>query len=114
MMFLWIKMQIDEDVGNITQIDLTFNGNSESSTTEHRMYVMDYDENWEDNSAWDQVGTGMDIPTNVDTEMTRSITSNFTDYIDGSGYIIWGVYQYDNSSDDLRINYVQIVVTYTP
>jgi len=111
-MFLWVKMKIDQDVADITNIKLIFNGNSDGSTTEHRMYVMDYDQAWQDDTAWDQLGSGMVISADVDTEMSRNITSNFTDYIDPGGYIIWGVYQQDNSSDDLRINYIGMNVSY--
>jgi len=34
---------------------------------------------------------------------------SITDYIDGSGNIIWGVYE-TRSSEDMRINYLEMVV----
>jgi VCBS repeat-containing protein len=110
---LWLEMEIDEPVGNITQIDLTFNGNTDgSSATEHRIYVMTAGANWAQSASWTQVGTGQSIPQDVDTTMTRSITSNIGNYIDGSGKIVWGVYE-TRSSEDLRINYVEMVVHYS-
>jgi fibronectin type 3 domain-containing protein len=111
-MFLWIEMKVNESAGNITQIDLTFNGNTDgSAATEHRIYVMTAGADWVQSASWTQVGTGQSIPQDVDTTMTRSITSNISSYIDGSGKIVWGVYE-TRSSEDLRINYVEMVVHY--
>jgi VCBS repeat-containing protein len=111
--FLWLEMKINESAGNITQIDLTFNGNTDgSAATEHRIYVMTAGANWVQSASWTQVGTGQSIPQDVDTTMTRSITSNISSYIDGSGNIVWGVYE-TRSSEDLRINYVEMVVHYS-
>ena len=47
----------------------------------------------------------------VDTEMTRSITSNFAQYIDASSMMTWGVYSNKNS-EDMRVNYLEAVVSH--
>ncbi len=110
--FLWVEMKIEETPGSINQIDLTFNGNTDgTSTTTHKIYVMKAGADWTQDASWVQVGDSLDIEPDVDTEMTRSITSSITDYIDGSGNIIWGVYE-TTSSEDMRINYLEMVVTY--
>ena len=109
--FVQFDMIINENIADIFQIDLTFNGNSDSSTTEHRIYVQQTGTDWWQDASWVFLGPGESIPADVDTEFTRSITSNFADYIDpATGAITWGVYQQDNSSDDIRINYVEMVV----
>jgi len=96
-------MEIEETPGSITQIDLTFNGNTDgTSATTHKIYVMKAGADWTQDASWVQVGTSLDIEPDVDTEMTRSITSSITDYIDGSGNIIWGVYE-TRSSEDMHI-----------
>lgn len=111
-MLLWVEMKIDEDVNSITRIDFTFNGNTDSSTTEHRMYVLKADEAWENDASWTYLSPGESIPADVDTEFTRSLTTSISDYIDDNGYITWAVFTYDNSSNDMRINYLEMVVHY--
>lgn len=110
---LWVEMKIEETPSSITQIDLTFNGNTDGrSDVTHKIYVMKAGSDWTQDASWVQVGTSLAITPDVDTEMTRSITSNITDYIDGSGNIIWGVYE-TKSSEDMRINYLEMVVTHS-
>ncbi len=109
--FLWVEMTINETPSSISQIDLTFNGNTDGwGSTTHRIYVMTAGGTWYQSSAWTQVGSDMSIQPDVDTSMTRSITSNISNYIDSSGKIIWGVYE-TRSSEDMRINYLEMVVT---
>jgi hypothetical protein len=111
--FLWVEMKITEAVGDITQIDLTFNGNTDGGTTTHKIYVLKAGADWTQDASWVQVGTPLDIEPDVDTEMTRSITTSISDYIDGSGNITWGVYE-TRSSEDMRINYLEMKVTSAP
>jgi hypothetical protein len=108
--FLWIQMNIDETPADITQIDLKFNGYSEA-TMDHRLYVKKASGAWDSASSWVQVGSDLNIISGTDGNLTRSITSSITDYIDGSGNIIWGVSQ-RTDDQDLRIDYVEMVVTY--
>ena len=110
--FLWVEMKINEPVGDITNINLTFNGNSDGSTSStFKIYVKDKDQAWQNTAAWIQVGTSMTIVQDVDTTMTRSITSSFSTYIDASAMLTWGVYS-TISSEDMRINYLEMVVTH--
>ena len=112
--FLWVEMKITEAVGDITQIDLTFNGNTDGdAATTHKIYVLKAGADWTEDDSWVQVGTSLDIEPDVDTEMTRSITTSISDYIDGSGNITWGVYE-TRSSENLRINYLEMKVTSAP
>jgi hypothetical protein len=108
--FLWIKMKINENVDDITQINFTFNGNTDTSTTEHRIYALKDGTDWWQDSSWVYLSPGQSIPADVDQGMTRSIISNFADYIDASGYITWGVYQYGTSSEALRVNNIEMEV----
>jgi len=110
--FLWVEMKINEPVGDITNINLTFNGNSDGSTSStFKIYVKDKDQAWQNTAAWIQVGTSMTIVQDVDTTMTRSITSSFSTYVDASAILTWGVYS-TISSEDMRINYLEMVVTH--
>jgi O-glycosyl hydrolase len=110
--FLWIEMKINETPGDISRIDLTFNGNTGGSAdVVHQIYVMKAGTDWTKNSSWVQVGSDMSIPPGVDTTMTRSITSDFSTYIDGAtGQIIWAVYE-TTSSEIMHINYIETSVT---
>ena len=109
--FLWVEMKINESPGTITKIDLTFNGHTNGkSPTVHKIYVMKAGADWTQDASWVQVGTDQTLPKDADATMTRSITSNITDYIDGTGKIIWGVYE-TRSNVEMNINYVEMAVT---
>jgi len=115
--FLWVEMKINETPSDINRIDLTFNGNtsntSESGATTHKIYVMKAGADWTQNNSWVQVGSDMIIEPGVDTAMTRSITSDFSTYIDDTdGKIIWAVYE-TTSSEFMNINYLETAVTGT-
>jgi len=110
--FLWLDMEIEEDISDIEQIDLTFIGYTEASSTKHKIYVLKTGADWTQNSSWVAVGSSLVIPSGSDMELTVAITSNFSDYIDPvTGAITWGVYQFDTSSQPLRTNYVQMKIT---
>ena len=65
---------------------------------------------WTLNSSWVQVGSDMSITPGADTSMTRSITSDFSTYIDGvDGKLIWAVYE-TTSSEVMHINYLEAAV----
>jgi len=109
--FLWNSMKINEVASSISQIDLIFNGNTGSSgTIVHNIYVLKAGSDWTQNASWVQVGTSQSITGGVDTEMKRSITTNITTYIDGSGIIVWGVYE-TTSAQIMHVNYVEMAVT---
>jgi len=109
--FLWVEMKINEAPQNISRIDLTFNGNT-SGTADviHRIYVMKAGTDWTLDSSWVQVGSDMSIEPDVDTTMSRTISSDFSTYInDANGKIIWGVYE-TTSSEVMNINYLEMTV----
>jgi hypothetical protein len=114
---LWAEMKINESPSNISKIDLTFNGNTDvifSTTTVvpvYRIYVMKAGADWTQTASWVQVGADdQTILPGADTKMTRSITSNIGDYIDGTGKIVWAVYE-TTSNQVSHNNYLEMVVT---
>lgn len=115
--FVQFDMAVAETVSSITQIDFTFVGNTDGDfwgwplTTEHRIYVKRWDMGDTESGAWIQVGDGQEITADTDSEMIRSLTSNFASYINPTtGAITWGVYE-TRSSEDMRINYAGMTVT---
>jgi hypothetical protein len=114
MTFLWIEMKIDESPSKLTRIDLTFNGYTTGGTSPvpHRIYVMKAGTDWKLNTSWVQVGADQGITPGVFTTMTRFIRSNFSTYIDGTGKIIWGVYE-TTSSQVMHVNYLEMAVSST-
>ena len=108
--FLWVEMKINELPASISRIDLTFNGyTSGSSDVTHKIYVMTADADWTLTSSWTQVSADQSIPQGAYAAMTRSITSNIGNYINGSGKIIWGVYE-TTSAQVTHINYLEMAV----
>lgn len=114
--FVQFDMIMTEEITAIMQIDLTFNGNTDGDflgnplQTGHTLYAKRWDRPWYEANAWVQIGPTEQITADVDTEMTRSITANFADYINpASGAITWGVYE-DRHSENMRINYAEMVV----
>jgi glucuronoarabinoxylan endo-1,4-beta-xylanase len=110
--FLWVEMKINESPERISRIDLTFNGNtSGSADVTHKIYVLKAGTDWTLNSSWVQVGSEMSISPGVDTTMVRSITSDFSTYIDGAnGKLTWAVYE-TTSAEVMNINYIEASVT---
>ena len=77
----------------------------------HGIYVLKAGTDWTKNSSWVQVGSDMSITPGVDTTMTRSITSNFSTYIDdANGKLTWAVYE-TTSAVVMNINYIETSVT---
>ncbi len=109
-LFVWIEMKINVPPDDISRIDLTFNGNTGSSgSITHAIYVMIAGADWTANSSWVQVGSDESIPGGTDTTMTRSITSDISTYIDGTGKIVWGVYE-TTSNQVMHINYLEVAI----
>ena len=104
--FLWLDMEIDEDPSIITNIDLTFEGYSDGGSATFRMWVYD-----DTAGTWGALGSDQSMPSGSDGTMTRSITSNFDDYISGTGMLTWGMSS-DDASERMRIDYVNAEITY--
>lgn len=112
--FVWNEMTISENPAHIQQIDLTWEGFlTGGSSATFSIWVLNASQaaNWQTDANWTQVGTTQSISGTSDTTMTRSITTNFSDYISGSGLLIWGVYE-SVSSESLNTDYVKADVTY--
>ena len=108
--FLWVEMKVNEVPSTVTKIDLTFNGHT-NATTVHKIYIMKAGADWTQNASWVQVGTDQTISGTADATMTRSVTTNAPTYIDGSGKVIWGVYE-TKSGVQMNINYLEMAVTH--
>ncbi|MFA5423480.1 MAG: glycoside hydrolase family 30 beta sandwich domain-containing protein, partial [Phycisphaerae bacterium] len=108
---LWMEMKINEMPASISNIDLTFDGYTAGyGSVTHRIYVLTAGADWTLTSSWTQVGSDQSIPTGSYAEMTRSITSDFSDYIDENGIITWAVYE-TTSSQPMHVNYLEMKVT---
>lgn len=107
--FLWCDIYgIAEDVADITQIDLVFEGYPEGGGNV-RIWAYNYS-----TPAWEQIGTAMAFGTS-DGTMTRSITSNFGQYIDGTGKLVWGVCGRLGGNTigyPLHIDYIKVDIDY--
>lgn len=105
--FIWCQMIVYEDIADITSINFTFVGYPDSGTWPVSIWAFN-----NSTPAWDQIGTSMSIASGADSTMTRSITSDFADYIDSVNLSIidWGVYLEEDRLE-LNINYVEMVVT---
>jgi fibronectin type 3 domain-containing protein len=107
---LWLEMKTNESPSNIARIDFTFNGNTGGSgAVTHRIYVLKAGADWTSDTSWVQVGSDQSITPGVDTAMTRAITSNISTYIDGTGKIVWAVYE-TTSAQVMHTNYLQMTV----
>ncbi len=109
--FLWVEMKINEAPASISRIDLTFDGyTGGSSDVTYRIYVLTAGADWTQTSSWTQVGSDQSISPGAYATMTRSITSNISNYIDGTGKITWGIYE-TTSSEATHVNYLEMMVT---
>lgn len=90
--FSWFEMTVTEDPASIRQLDFTFEGYPSTTTSNFSIWVKTAAGAYQDNASWTQVGTTTSITANTDTTITGSLTNNISDYIDGSGVVVWGVY----------------------
>ncbi|MFH1415903.1 MAG: fibronectin type III domain-containing protein, partial [Elusimicrobiota bacterium] len=110
---MWFEINnISENPRDIKQIDLTFEGQCNQAAN-FSIYVMRAGTDWWLDSSWDQVGTSEAIPAGTDETMTRSITLNFTDYLDGTQKLTWAVYC-DSDSELVRVDYVKVDIEVPP
>jgi len=90
------------DPAIISNIDMTFEGQGNQAT--------DF-EIWAYNGDWVQIGTEVTAGASTDITITRSITSDFADYVIG-GVFTWGCYQTD-SSELVRVDLLETIIDYT-
>jgi len=106
--FLWLDQTIDEDGASITIIDLVFEGYSNGGTATFRIWAYN-----DAASTWESLGSDMSIPGGSDSTMTRSITSDFDDYISADGVLTWGVSS-DATRDRMQVDYIKLEITCAP
>ncbi|MFC1995020.1 GEVED domain-containing protein [Chloroflexota bacterium] len=104
--FLWLDMPITEIPGNITNIELTFEGYGDGGDGGH-FQIYAYNHN---TPSWVAIGSSEEIDEGSEETFSRSIPSSWADYIDGCGVLSWGVY-FDDSSENIWVDYVKAVVT---
>ncbi|MCG2826184.1 MAG: Ig-like domain-containing protein, partial [Thermoplasmatales archaeon] len=110
--FMWFEINsITESPAAIVQIDFTFEGYS-ALASDMKIYVMKAGADWTLSASWVQVGGTMSFAAGVDSTMMVSLTSGFSTYIDGTGKLVWGVYQVV-SSEALNVDYVCVKITST-
>ncbi len=112
--FLFCNMSIVEPPATITSINFTFEGYS-STTGNHQIYVYNQtlDGDWD---AGHTLGAAESITTGADETFTRTLSGvNFSNYINASGLLIWGVLGPAGTITagyPMSIDYVQVVVSY--
>ncbi|MBI5000146.1 MAG: hypothetical protein HZB92_01260 [Euryarchaeota archaeon] len=84
--FARYRFQISESPNYITGITLTHEALYSAAVT-CTMYAYNYA-----TSLWTQVGTTQSFGAGAEATMTRSIASNYADYISTAGGLNWGVY----------------------
>ncbi len=105
-------IEIDEDISNISQIDFLWNGEANNTRKQSSDGVLIYIWNFSINQY--QLATSTTASNEV--SLTFSVTSNPSDYIDGSNnrIIIYVVSQdktQGNSTNQIITDYVQLAVT---
>ena len=113
-MAITFRFFIQEAIDRISNIEVTWNGNVDSSTTTVGIWLRkDGLNEFGGTSTWVQLGSTISIPADVDTDLIRNLTSDFSTHINAStGQFEFVVANLNNSSDDMRTNYVQLAVTY--
>ena len=113
-MAITFRFFIQEAIGTISNIEITWNGNTDGGTSNHSIWLRkDGFDEFGGTSTWVQLGSSLAIPADTDTDLIRNLTSDFSTYINASTGQFESVVTTSRSSDDMRTNYVQVVVTYT-
>ncbi|MGD1877513.1 MAG: beta strand repeat-containing protein, partial [Kiloniellaceae bacterium] len=101
----WAQFTIDEDVNDITQIDLLVEGLQGDGPSDPAHFAV-----WNHQSnAWDLVDTDTH---GSDGDWTISITSNFDDYLGGAGNDqITMILMNQDTNENLQVDYVEGEVT---
>jgi hypothetical protein len=96
---------IAETPASITQIDLTHEAQYSAGVTV-TLYAYNVV-----GTTWDTIGTTQAFTNGVDGTMTRSITTNPSDYIDGSGLLT--VVFYPSARATVSVDYAEAAVSYS-
>jgi len=101
--FTMSEVDITIDPATITQIDMTFEGQA-AAATDFQIWA------YNTASGWAQVGTPVSAAAATDITITRSITTDFANYINGTT-LTWGCYQTDNS-DPVEVDLIETTIYY--
>ena len=106
------RFYLQETVSDITNIEITWNGNTDTGTANHSIWLRkDGFDEFGGTSTWVQLGAALSIPQDVDTDLIRNLTSDFSTYVNASTGQFEFVVTTDRSDDDLRTNFIQVAVT---
>ncbi|NIA72502.1 type I secretion C-terminal target domain-containing protein [Pelagibius litoralis] len=107
----WAQFTIDEDVSDITQIDLLIEGRQEGSNpaADAHFAVWNYA-----TSDWEILESGVKSGNGGDRDYNGTITSNIDDYLGGADNDqITMILMNQDDDDFLQIDYVEVSVTET-
>jgi len=104
-----IRYTLSEAAADITQLDITISVSDEAmgGSGDVSLYIWNFD-----TTTWDDSGEG--VTSSTKSELNYSITSDITDYVDGSGNFYLVVQSaIGGSSHNSLTYYSDLVVTYT-
>jgi hypothetical protein len=104
--FTWCDMQIDENPAWITQIDMTFEGQSDTASN---FQIFAYNQV---TTSWDGPLATIAAAADTDVTLTGTIAASCADYISGGGILTWGCYQTTNSQL-IRCDYLEAVISFS-
>jgi hypothetical protein len=113
----WWHMYVNHSISDIDWIYFRLNGNTAGGTTNHSLWVLKNDsrDDWEQNSAWTYLNSTPNIYENNDTNVSWTIDSNISDYVDArDGKITFLVENADRAAKEMRTNYVVMTVNGSP
>ena len=88
-MAITYRFYLQETVSKITNIEITWNGNTDGAAANHSIWLRkDGFDEFGGTNTWVQLGSSLSIPADVDTDLVRSLTSDFSTYVNaGTGQL---------------------------
>ncbi|MEA2112549.1 MAG: fibronectin type III domain-containing protein [Patescibacteria group bacterium] len=114
-MAMTYRFFIQESISDISNIQIKWNGNTDGSlASNHSIWLRKNGLNeFGGTNTWIQLGSSLSIPQDTNTDLIRNLTTDFATYINGTSGQLEFVVTTDNDSEDMRTNYLEVVVTYT-
>jgi len=113
-MAITYRFFIQEDVSDIDDIEITWNGNTDDGSANHSIWLrQDGEDEFGGTSTWDQLGSSLSIPADTDTDLIRTLDTDFATYVNDTTGQFEFVVTHSRSSSNMRTNYVQVKVDYT-
>ena len=109
------KFFIQETISDISNIQIKWNGNTDGIlASNHSVFLRknNFDE-FGGTNTWVQLGSSLSIPQDTNTDLIRDLTADFGTYVDETSGQFEFVVTTDGNSEDLRTNYIELIVTYT-